>query len=656
MDRIWLNSEWNTVSSGGTGGGGELGAIDSLVHIDDEVDAVDANTAYFLSEYIDIDDIESMSVNGRFVSKAKLGEGPLIFDKPETFRMQSNNISQDGKTWIPASNFGTAAWFHNHKGRLFAASSTASAPKVSTDGLNWSSIAGITAGCSNITSWENFVIIANSSTRTIYRSIDDGATFSSVTYGTSISIAKSLAFGAGVGVMVGTGSTYGIAYSTNYGSSWVGVSTGGRGFLSVKYHEGKFYAFGPGFVAVSSNGTTWSYYTAPLSQTSMNITKYDDGLAANSALFNTTTNKAKAINLLGTQLPSTLIKKGDGFVHFRGLGGGGSSTYGLGVIDVENHLSTIFDVYVPSHNAIITSTTTLNPVLAYDGTSYVMASGGPTNNVRVFKTSDFTTWSTSSSLPNYYWIKMMKIGSVWVVCGKNTSSGTTPYVYTSGDGLTWTSRSITGTSVVPAGMDYDGTTIIIAGTNGIIKSTNGIDYTGMAFGTSSSAVDIAYGNGIWVAPRSGGSAPLVSEDGGATWVAGFNVTGFTNPASFISFLDESNLFIMGNATGQIVTSPDGKNWTVKTQCPSTFSASASIIENGGVWYTSSGYYSTDSGLSWKLLGLNEFQQANGKYLFKNDASTYVISDSLDMASGELINPGSMVGASLAQIITRESYG
>jgi hypothetical protein len=181
----------------------------------------------------------------------------------------------------------------------------------------------------------------------------------------------------------------------------------------------------------------------------------------------------------------------------------------------------------------------------------------------------------------------------FVSVGSALSGGVTliSYIYTSTDGINWTSRTAS------EGMRFrdisfgNGLYVAVAseGTNRIMTSPNGITWTSRTTSINPEFSGVAYGNGIWVAvtTSSSGGKTFTSYDG-ITWTE--RATTFY--ANSIFFTD--GLFVTGGEW-----STDGLNWTAATN---PFNPNAITYGNGYfVGVTSLGtnrfFYST-TGKSW----------------------------------------------------------
>jgi hypothetical protein len=152
-------------------------------------------------------------------------------------------------------------------------------------------------------------------------------------------------------------------------------------------------------------------------------------------------------------------------------------------------------------------------------------------------------------------------------------------VYTSPDGITWTSRTSTfGASAVNA-IVWSGTQFVIVGIAGkCATSPDGITWTSRT--SSFGAVDIwgvTYGNGVYVATgaQSASIGTIASSTDGITWTQRTSNLG-NNPGLCTTF--GGGVFVVGGQGGKVVSSTDGTTWTLRTV---PFTAAQAII--GATW-------------------------------------------------------------------------
>ena len=203
-------------------------------------------------------------------------------------------------------------------------------------------------------------------------------------------------------------------------------------------------------------------------------------------------------------------------------------------------------------------------------------------------------------------------GNYILAQGLNGSNGPGDKVWTSTDGLTWTSRTMPangyGFNFVTNGTTVVGTTQS-NGSNTVhnivfYSADNGITWSLKAFATSTTGwAPLAYGNGRYVAlPAGTGTGSVASNvtsystDGGLTW------TGATTSATINwNFLVYGNKFVgLANNNATSTTSTDGITWASVTM-PSA-SAWSSLIWTGTMYIVnianSATYYTSTDAVTW----------------------------------------------------------
>jgi hypothetical protein len=143
----------------------------------------------------------------------------------------------------------------------------------------------------------------------------------------------------------------------------------------------------------------------------------------------------------------------------------------------------------------------------------------------------------------------------FISVGYTLSGGVTPfsYIYTSQDGINWTSRTPSEAMRFRDISYGNGLYVTVAseGTNRIMTSSNGIAWTSRTTSINPEFSGVAYGNGIWVAvtTNSSGGTTFTSYDG-ITWTE--RATIFYAESIFFA----NGIFVTGNNW-----SIDGINWT-----------------------------------------------------------------------------------------------
>ena len=189
------------------------------------------------------------------------------------------------------------------------------------------------------------------------------------------------------------------------------------------------------------------------------------------------------------------------------------------------------------------------------GTGKIIAGGGS-----MFESTTGDTWVSLSTPPTataLYPYCSAYSGVAYVFAGYSYNTGA-PLIYSSTDGITWTSRSATGfgsTSII-VGVYWSGTYFVAISSQGHIatSSNTGATWTQRAKETTFGFTCGAYGNGVYIA--SGGA--LYTSTNGTTWTN----RAATAPGVVLSSVTYGNSKFVGvGASGGITTSTDGITWT-----------------------------------------------------------------------------------------------
>ena len=240
-----------------------------------------------------------------------------------------------------------------------------------------------------------------------------------------------------------------------------------------------------------------------------------------------------------------------------------SNNVGFGKFDPDTKTFTKFTVNAPagaySPYSIVKS-----------GGTYIAALGGTSTQGNISTSTDLGTWTTRLG-PIAAQVRSIAVNSTGtrLVAGTNTGGNTGQLgAYSSIDnGVSWVSISAhvnynVAKVICAAGkfafVGYDST-----GAGRItVKTESGLDLVGdFASSTTAQFIDVAYGNGVFVAVSNGSASKIYSSlDGGASWAAR-GQTSFT-PLHAIAF--GAGIFWALGANGVGYTSTDGVNWTTAT--------------------------------------------------------------------------------------------
>ncbi|MCD1261707.1 S-layer homology domain-containing protein [Paenibacillus athensensis] len=150
-------------------------------------------------------------------------------------------------------------------------------------------------------------------------------------------------------------------------------------------------------------------------------------------------------------------------------------------------------------------------------------------------------------------------------------------------------------------------------------------WTARTSGSTDTIYGIAYGNGLFVA---GGDRIITSADG-VTWNTVTSPPGFSFIASMIY---GNGLFVGVGWSGNLMTSPDGSNWTMQASGTSGVVRDVVYANNLYVAVGDSGYVSTSTdGVTWTgrtsgiSSSLNRITYGNGMYVAAGDSGKILTS-------------------------------
>ena len=216
--------------------------------------------------------------------------------------------------------------------------------------------------------------------------------------------------------------------------------------------------------------------------------------------------------------------------------------------------------------------------------------------------SDGITWTDQTMPASRHWYK--------VAYGNNTfvavASGPTDKCATSPDGKTWTERTLPiskdwfcvawgGTQFVAIGGTGTGTNAGYCAT-----SPDGVTWTQRTlpfYAINSDITGCSWNGAVFCAVTNYGHA-LISADG-ITWRA------YTMPKrdswKDVVWMGTQWVAVRGNSPNNIATSPDGRNWTIRTGVPATLGTPYCIAWNGTslvVLEGSNGFYTSTDAINW----------------------------------------------------------
>lgn len=195
--------------------------------------------------------------------------------------------------------------------------------------------------------------------------------------------------------------------------------------------------------------------------------------------------------------------------------------------------------------------------LAYDGSGLIIAIGGSTSPL-LYSSPDGVTWTsrTSNLYASAQCTGVAHDGSsTWVAIGASSSGNIN--LSSSTNGTTWTART-SGVSVALRCVGFGGGRWVAAGDSGnLIGSTDGTSWAHYTSSFSTTRIwGVAYGGGLWVAV--GETGKLATSSNGTTWTQQTSSFG-TTLIRCIAY--GAGLWIAGGAGGTLATSTNGTTWT-----------------------------------------------------------------------------------------------
>lgn len=195
------------------------------------------------------------------------------------------------------------------------------------------------------------------------------------------------------------------------------------------------------------------------------------------------------------------------------------------------------------------------------------------------------TWRTGT-LPSGRWSAVIFANGKFVAVGV-TGGVTGPGAITSTDGLNWTAAGNLSTSIDWAGIAWSDTLLLYVavgaaggggGTTVAASSPDGVTWTPRTMPTSSVWSAVVWGGGKFVAV-SQGTAAATSVDG-ITWVARSIASG-----SYLDVAYGNGVFVAAGSQGSpaLATSPDGISWTVRTGPPGINGGLTGVMFGDGVF-------------------------------------------------------------------------
>jgi hypothetical protein len=196
-----------------------------------------------------------------------------------------------------------------------------------------------------------------------------------------------------------------------------------------------------------------------------------------------------------------------------------------------------------------------------DWTSVCWHSGFGVNQlVAVCETSGGDTQSVATTTGMANWTLQTAITGTWKkvisAMGKLVAVGTSASMY-SDSATSWTAGTITARAWTSMAAG-NGIVLAVSSDGYAATSTDGITFTQTASGLGA-LVDVAFGNGVFVAVASTGTHPVRWSNDGVTWT--YSTHGIASPSAYaITFCDGLFVFVESGSY-DVWTSTDGKTFT-----------------------------------------------------------------------------------------------
>lgn len=497
--------------------------------------------------------------------------------------------SDSGTTWTgnlikgESSSFVSAIY---QGGKYYITSN--SGISYSTNLISWTTVSPAVSTTWRAIGYGNGKFLAVSSTNNIAATSTDGTTWTPfrLPYVNNASLnLKFLYYGAH---FIGTSvSMDGIIMSSNNGTSWVrnaGLPANGE----IAYGAGIYVVLGTGTTTnyvTSTDGTTWTTRSTLPSAPWISVS-FGNGIFLAVSSSATAATSTDGINWTTRTVPTSPMQK----VKNNG-------SYFL-VIGTTTTAYTTTDGITWTTKTLLSSIIS-NANIAWNGTTWLLL--GPSTSA--WTSADATTWAaqtlpvTASSCINS--------GSNFVMLA--AASGTASYYSTTGATGSWTLTTLPATSSWSL-LASNGANIVASGVLEFAYSSNsGVTWSTLTYPTLSNdsgfaTAKIAYYNGVWLIIKNKDTFNFSTNDM-SSWSTSSAVNGAVVGWYFLAY---GNGIFMASTGGYVSTSPDGNTWTARTNFP--YTVSSLTYGNGFFWATkynsgapNLGGYKSRDGVTWEEL-------------------------------------------------------
>jgi hypothetical protein len=211
----------------------------------------------------------------------------------------------------------------------------------------------------------------------------------------------------------------------------------------------------------------------------------------------------------------------------------------------------------------------------FDNGLWVAVGGNGTTSQSILTSTNGTTWTTQNSTTTEVFQDVFFANGLW------TAVGTFKTIWTSPDGVTWTSRSNPGTSLmVYNAVRYgNGLWVAVGSSGAILTSPDGVTWTLRTSGTTQQFNDVRFANNTWVAV--GNNGIIRTSTDGITWVDGS--VGATPLVNWTNVEYGDGKWVIGSGLDGLIYSSAtaaAGSWINRTPTGSTGSVNDLLYANG----------------------------------------------------------------------------
>ena len=533
------------------------------------------DSAYWATNTVDSPTVDYECYNIRGCGNLRGAPNRALFNPyanniKSSFELGDSNTSP---SWTAASQAESNQWYPITYGDgKFVTTSIDGTNRVmySTNGINWTAASAAEANqWLSVTYGDGkFVAVSNTGTNRVMYSTD------AINW-TSASAAEAnqwtgVTYGNGKFVAVARDGTNRIMYSTD-AINWTSTSLSfdNHWWRGVTYGDGKFVAvanYGTNKVMYSSNGINWTAASAAEANSWHQLT-YGGGkfVAVSSSGTNRVMYSTDAINWTSASSADQNswhgVTYGDGkFVAVTLISGTNKAMYSTDAINWTA-------LSVPESNNWRNVT--------YGNGKFVAVCSGGTNRVMYSTVDGFTTkpltlelgdskkppssW-TAASVDSNAWRSVTYADGKFVAVSYN---GTNRVMYST-NGINWTAASAAEQNEWH-GITYgNGKWVAVSkdGTNRVMYSTDGINWTSASAAEANLWYSVTYGNGKFVAVASSGTNRVMYSTDGINWTA--QAATSQSPWKDVTYGNGKWVAVADNGSNRVMYSSDAINWTSAT--------------------------------------------------------------------------------------------